>query len=184
VTVLRAESTAASAVLTLSVGVAVVGHALAGGPVAASVLPQLLALAAACWLLGSHLTGRRDWAVVVLAAIQLVVHFSLDSAHPPMAGHEMEMHSGIAGSLTMATAHLVVLLVGVGLIDRTHQWVLRVRRILARLVPVLLAPVIAIPVAERGLTAVRATPAYGQRFLTSNVSRRGPPAGRVLTVPS
>jgi hypothetical protein len=188
---LHAESTATSGVLALSVGVAVVGHALAGGAVAPGVLPQLLALAAACWLLGPHLAGRRDWAVVALAAIQLFAHFALDSAHPavPMASdHAMTghgtatmAHGGIAGSLTMATAHLVVLLVGVGLIDRTHQWVLRVRRIVARLVPVLPVPVVALPVAGRALGVTRAAPRPRQRWSTSNVSRRGPPGVRDLS---
>jgi hypothetical protein len=190
---LHAESTVTSGVLALSVGVAVVGHALAGGAVATGVLPQLLALAAACWLLGSHLAGRRDWAVVVLAAIQLFAHFALDSAHPAvpmasdhaMAGHGTATtmaHGGIAGSLTMATAHLVVLLVGVGLIDRTHQWVLRVRRIVARLVPALPMPVVALPVAGRALGVTRAAPRPRQRWSTSNVSRRGPPGVRDLSV--
>ncbi|MGC4940739.1 hypothetical protein [Kribbella sp. DT2] len=176
---MHAESTATSAVLTLSVGVAVIGHALAGGVVAAAVLPQLLALAAACWLLGDHLAGRQELAVVVLAAIQLVVHFSLDSAH-----HMASMHGGAAGSLTMATAHLVVLLVGVGLIDRTHQWLSRVRRIVARLVPALPAPIVAIPTSHSAPRAVESTPSYEQHRRTSSMSRRGPPPGRVLPVPS
>ncbi|MEV6282055.1 hypothetical protein [Kribbella sp. NPDC051770] len=164
--------------LTLSVGVAVLGHAIAGGEVMVTALPQLLALAAACWLLGDHLAGRQELAIVVLAAIQLVVHFSLDSAHHMM-------HSGgAAGSLTMATAHLVVLLVGVGLIDRTHQWVTRVRRIVARLVPALPATVVSIPGLKRAPGVVRAAPAYGQHWLTSSVSRRGPPRGRAVPVPS
>ncbi|GAB2596952.1 hypothetical protein [Kribbella endophytica] len=176
---MHAERTATSAVLTLSVGVAVIGHALAGGAVAGSVLPQLLALAVACWLLGDHLAERQELAVVVLAAIQLVVHFSLDSAH-----HMASMHGGAAGSLTMATAHLVVLLVGIGLVDRTHQWVSRVRRIVARLVPALPAPIVAIAASHNALRATPATPSYGHSRLTSNVSRRGPPAGRTLPVPS
>ncbi|GAB3811947.1 hypothetical protein [Kribbella italica] len=176
---MHAERTATSAVLTLSVGVAVIGHALAGGAVTGTVLPQLLALAAACWLLGDHLAERQEAAVVVLAAIQLVVHFSLDSAH-----HMASMHGGAAGSLTMATAHLVVLLVGIGLVDRAHQWISRVRRIVARLVPALPAPIVALPVSHRAPRAETAGPSYWQRQDTANVSRRGPPAGQVLPVPS
>jgi len=50
--VLRAETSATSAVLTLSVAVAVAGHVLvSGGSVPLAVVPQLLALAGACWLL-------------------------------------------------------------------------------------------------------------------------------------
>jgi hypothetical protein len=173
----HAERTATSAVLTLSVAVAVIGHALAGGPVAVAVLPQLLALAAACWLLGDHLAERQEVAVVVLAAIQLIVHFSLDSAHHMM-------HGGPAGSLTMATAHLIVLLVGIGLVDRAHQWVSRVRRIVARLVPALPAPIVAIPVSPSVPRAPELTPSYWQHRYTSSVSRRGPPAGRAVPVPS
>lgn len=173
-----AERTATSAVLTLSVGVAVVGHALAGGAVPVAVLPQLLALAAACWLLGDHLADRQELAVVVLAAIQLFVHFSLDSAH-----HMASMHGGAAGSLTMATAHLVVLLVGIGLVDRTHQWVQRVRRIVARLLPALPTPVVALLV-QTEPRATSSTPAYQQHLRTETMSRRGPPPGRALTAPS
>jgi hypothetical protein len=175
---LQAERTATSAVLTLSVGVAVIGHALAGGAVAVAVLPQLLALAAACWLLGDHLAERQELAVVVLAAIQLVVHFSLDSAH-----HMASMHGGAAGSLTMATAHLVVLLVGIGLVDRTHQWISRVRRIVARLVPALPAPIVAITTSNAP-RAIRTAPSYRQHLLTASMSRRGPPRGWAVPLPS
>ncbi|ADB34757.1 hypothetical protein Kfla_5752 [Kribbella flavida DSM 17836] len=199
---MRAETTATSAVLTLSVAVAVAGHALAGGAVALGVLPQLLALAAACWLVGEHLADRRDWAVVALAGIQLVVHFSLEAVHsaavdstaanPTAAhsGHPAHAHglpmpaatsSGLAGSLTMATTHLVALLAGVVLIDRTRQWATRVLRILARLVPQLPAEAIAVPAVGRGPRTVRSTPGLVQRRLTSNVSRRGPPGVRTLT---
>ena len=117
--------------------------------------------------------------MVVLAAIQLVVHFSLDSAH-----HMASMHGGAAGSLTMATAHLIVLLVGIGLVDHTHQWISRVRRIVARLVPALPAPMVAIMVGRGGPRAVRSTPSYRQHRSTSSMSRRGPPAGRAHPVPS
>ena len=176
---MQAERTATSAVLTLSVGVAVIGHALAGGAVAGTVLPQLLALAAACWLLGDHLAERQELAVVVLAAIQLIVHFSLDSTH-----HMASMHGGAAGSLTMATAHLVVLLVGIGLVDRTHQWVSRVRRIVTRLVPALPAPIVIIALSHSAPRAITTTPSYRQDRSTPSMSRRGPPAGRAVPVPS
>ena len=202
-----AETSATSAVVTLSVAVAVVGHVLVGGSVSLSVVPQLLALAAVCWLLGEFLAGRRWVSVVVLAGIQLFVHVTLDAAHPAppalmgnssvhgmhdMAGMTMPqatdaaapMHSGITAALTMTAAHLLVLLAGVVLIGRTHQWVQRVLRILARLVPQLPAEVVAVPGVRAALPGVPERPQLTQRWLTSNVSRRGPPAYRVLTAPS
>jgi hypothetical protein len=210
VTGLRAETSATSAVVTLSVAVAVVGHVLVGGSVSVAVVPQLLALAAVCWLLGEFLAGRRWVSVVVLAGIQLFVHVTLDAAHPAppalmgnssmhemhdmhdMAGMTMPqatdaaapMHSGITDVLTMTAAHLLVLLAGVVLIGRTHQWVQRVLRILARLVPQLPAEVVAVPGVRAALPGVPERPQLTQRWLTSNVSRRGPPAYRVLTAPS
>jgi hypothetical protein len=203
---LRAETSATSAVVTLSVAVAVVGHVLVGGAVAPGVVPELVALAAACWLLGEYLAGRRLLSVAVLAGVQLSVHLALDSMHQPAApiatdhshAHDMAMpmpmpmateqgtpmHEGLTGALTMTAAHLFVLLLGVVLIDRTHQWAQRVLRILARLVPQLPAAVIAVPSVARALSAVPERPHLTQRWLTSNVSRRGPPAVRVLTASS
>ena len=183
--------------MTLSVAVAVVGHVLvSGGSVPLAVVPQLLALAGACWLLGEFLAGRRSLAVAVLAGVQLVVHLALSSAHqePIAPVHEMPMdmampmdmpmpgateHTTFTGALAMAAAHLLVLLAGVVLIGRTHSWVARVLRILARLVPELPAGLIVVPAMRRLLIAVQ-EPRPTQRWLNSNGSRRGPPAGQVL----
>lgn len=88
---MHAESSATPVVAALSVVVAVAGHALAGGTVALQLVSPLLALTAVCWLLGEYLAGERALAVVVLAAIQLFVHITLDAAHEPMA---MPTHHG------------------------------------------------------------------------------------------
>jgi hypothetical protein len=209
--VVRAETSATSAVVMLSVAVAVVGHVLAGGSASLAVAPQLVALAAAGWLLGEFLAGRRWLSLLVLGAIQLVVHVSLDatehpapvasvapmpmdhsSMHEHMPGMTMPaatetaaapMHSGLTDALTMSAAHLVVLLAGVVLIGSTHRWAQRVLRILARLVPQLPAAVIPLPAVRAALPGVPERPRVTQRWLTSNVSRRGPPQYRVLTVP-
>jgi hypothetical protein len=197
---LRAETSAPSAVVTLSVAVAVAGHVLvSGGSVPLAVVPQLLALAGACWLLGEFLAGRRAPSIAVLAGVQLVVHLNLDSAHrAPAAAMEMPaghspmhdmpmpmppateppMHMGFSGALTMAAAHLLVLLAGVVLIGRAHDWAARVLRILARLVPEFPAGLIVVPAVGRMLSAVPELPHRTRRWLTSNVSRRGPPAVR------
>ena len=116
---MRAETSATSAVVTLSVAVAVIGHVLAGGSASLAVVPQLLALAAVCWLLGEFVAGHRWLAVVVLAGVQLLVHVTLDAtAHPadqatgqpaaPMpvghsSMHDMAGHDHMAG-MTMPTA--------------------------------------------------------------------------------
>ena len=196
----RAESMTTSVVVALSVAVAVVGHALAGGAVALGVVPQLVALAGACWLLGEHLAGRRWLSVGVLAGVQVFVHFTLSDAMPhpapalmvmhdhahhmampmPVETPEPAMHEGITGALTMPAAHLVALLAGVALIDRTHRWAQRVLRILARLVPQLPAPVSPIPAIGRELPAIPANPHPVQRWLTGHVQRRGPPGVRVI----
>jgi hypothetical protein len=198
VTGLRAETSATSAVVTLSVAVAVAGHVLtSGGSVPLAVVPQLLALAGACWLLGEFLAGRRGLSIAVLAGVQLVVHLTVDSAHgAPAAAMEMPagdsqmhdmampattgppMHMVFSGALTMGAAHLLVLLAGVVLIGRAHDWAARVLRILARLVPELPAALIVVPAVARVLSAVPELPHRTRRWLTSNVSRRGPPAVR------
>jgi hypothetical protein len=204
---MRAETSATSAVVTLSVAVAVVGHVLAGGSASLAVVPQLLALAAAGWLLGEFLAGHTWLSVAVLAGIQLVVHVSLNATVSPqpvahssvhdMTGHDhmagmtmppatnvTPMHNGITDAVTMTVAHLAVLLAGVVLIGSTHRWAQRVLRILARLVPQLPAAVIPLPAVRLALPDVPEQPWRTQRWLTSNVSRRGPPQYRVLTVPS
>lgn len=201
---LRAETSATSAVVTLSVAVAVIGHVLAGGgQVPFAVVPQLIALAAVCWLLGAYLAGRRWLSVAVLAGVQLAVHLTLDSTHrePPVvmpAGHHhhahdmpmpaelpgQAMHEGFTGAVTMAAAHLLVILAGVVLLDRTHQWAARVLRILARLVPELPAGLIAVPAVGRPLNGVPELPRVVRRWSSSNVSRRGPPGVRVLPASS
>jgi hypothetical protein len=199
VTGLRADTSATSAVVTLSVAVAVAGHVLiSGGSVPPAVVPQLIALAGACWLLGEFLSGRRGMSIAVLAGVQLFVHLTLNSAHKipaaamnmpaghsamhdmpmPMPAATEPMQMGITGTLTMAAAHLLVLLAGVALIGRAHDWAARVLRILARLVPELPAGLIVVPAVGRVLSAGPELPHRAQQWLTSNVSRRGPPAVR------
>src|ERR1700742_769835 len=103
------RSSATSVVAALSVVVAVVGHALVGGgSVPLAVVPALVALAGVCWLLGEYLAGERLLTALVLAAVQLLVHVTLDSAHPPM-DHDMAMQPGIGASLLMTATHLSAL---------------------------------------------------------------------------
>lgn len=172
-----AESRTPSVIAALSVVVAVAGHVLAGGgPVAARVVAPLLALTGVCWLLGEYLAGERLLSGLVLAAVQLFVHVTLDAAHP---GHAT-MHRGLSGSLFMTGAHLAVLLVGVLAISQAHRWIHRVARIFARLLPQL--PVL-IPVLRcAAVPAVPSPPRLLQRWLTANVSRRGPPVTGVIPV--
>jgi len=209
----RDETSATSGVVMLSVAVAAVGHVLVSdGSVPLAVVPRLLALAVACWLLGEYLAGRRWLSVAVLAGIQLIVHVSLDAAHPQAArmtmpaghihSHDLSgmtmstpmpmpmpeatsppaMHNGLTDMVTMTAAHLAVLLAGVVLIGRAHRWASRVLRVLARLVPQLPPAVVpVVPIPARGLTGVPEVPRLGQRWLSSNVSRRGPPAVLLLT---
>lgn len=175
-----AESSTTSAVAALSVVVAMVGHVLAGGgAVPLGVVPPLLALMGVCWLLGEYLAGERLLTALVLSGVQLFVHVTLDAAH---TGHE-GMHRGLNGSLFMTATHLAALLAGVLLVSQAHRWVHRVLRIFARLLPQL--PVL-IPVRRYAavLLVLRAKPRPLQRWLTSNVSRRGPPVTRVIPVPS
>jgi hypothetical protein len=207
VTGLRAETSATSAVVTLSVAVAMGGHWLvAGGSVPLAVLPQLAALAGACWLLGELLAGRRLASVAVLAAVQLFVHLALDStlhdaqamempaghsdvhdsmATPmPMPATDAAGHGGITDALTMTASHLLALLTAVALLGRAHQWTRRIRRILARLVPELPAGLVPVPAVGRLVAVVPGRVPVGQRWLPSNVSRRGPPSIAVLTASS
>jgi len=175
-----AESRATSVVAALSVVIAVVGHVLAGGgPVPTWVVAPLLALTGVCWLLGEYLAGERVLSGLVLAGVQLFVHVTLDAAH---TGHE-GMHRGINGSLVMTVAHLAVLLAGVLAVSQAHRWVCRVLRTFARLLPVL--PVL-VPVRRSAavLLLEPSEPRLLQRWLTANVSRRGPPPPRVIPVPS
>lgn len=180
---MRAETNATSAVVTLSVAVAVAGHVLvSGGAIPLAVVPQLLALAGACWLLGEFL--NEELAVVALAAIQLIVHFTLNSSHQAH-GHDMSMpmatepmHMTVSGTLAMSVAHLVALLAGVGMIGHAHSWAQRVLRILTRLIPELPRVLIVVPAIRRMLTVVP-EPQLAQRWLNSNGSRRGPPYGPV-----
>lgn len=202
---MRAETSTTSAVATLSVAVAVSGHVLVGGSASLAVVPQLLAIAAVSWLVGEFVAGRRLLSIALLAGIQLVVHLSLDSSHPTpaapmptshssmhdMAAHDhthgMPMpqatetvHTGLTDAITMTAAHLLVLLASVALIGGTHRWVQRVLRILARLVSQLPAPAVAIPTMGTAPAAVPERPHLTERWLTSNVSRRGPPQYRAL----
>ncbi|WP_157631024.1 hypothetical protein [Kribbella catacumbae] len=206
---MRAETSTTSAVATLSVAVAVAGHVLVGGSASLAVVPQLLAIAAVCWLVGEFVAGHRLLSVVLFAGVQLVVHLTLDSSHPTpaapmpaghssmhdMAGHHhtsgmtmpqatdtatAPIHTGLTDALAMTAAHLLVLLASVALIGGTHRWVQRVLRILARLVPQLPAPAVAIPTMGAAPAAVPGRPHPTEVWLTSNVSRRGPPQYRAL----
>lgn len=172
------ESSGTSVVAALSVVVAVAGHVLAGGVFPLSAVSPLLALTAVCWLLGEYLAGERLLMVLVLGAIQLFVHVTLDAAHPAM--HDgMAMQRGIGGSLFMAAAHLSVLLAGVLAISRAHRWITRVLQILASLLPRL--PVLSPVRSSGGVHAVvPQAPRLVRRWLSSNVSRRGPPVVRVI----
>ncbi|MEU4395427.1 hypothetical protein [Kribbella sp. NPDC023855] len=284
---MRAETSATSAITALSVAVAALGHALAGGSVSLTALPQLVVLAAVGWSLGEHLSGRRHLTLGFLATLQLTTHLTLDANHPtaptatdpavtshaaglgPTAdaatathhaavGHAVQaadhatlghvvqaadhaatadhttlahaatadhsalahaaaadhsavghgavdgvagmdaasasvsgvgeagvgsmggMHDGVFGAVGMSVAHLVVLLAGVLLVGSTHRWVQRVLGILARLAPQLPVPAVAIPGVRAALLGVPEQPRLTQRWLTSGVSRRGPPQYRVL----
>ncbi|WBQ06735.1 hypothetical protein [Kribbella sp. CA-293567] len=206
---MRAETSATAAVATLSVAVAVAGHVLAGGAASASAVPQLLALAVIAWILGEHLTGRRWLSLAVLSTLQLTTHLTLDTSAPaeaapaPMqhsAGHDhadmadlaaathsssaAATHGSLADTITMSLAHLILLLAGVVLVGSTHRWVQRVLRILARLVPQLPAAAAAVPGVRAALPGVPERPRLTQRWLTSSVSRRGPPWCGVLPTPS
>jgi hypothetical protein len=191
----------------LSVAVAMGGHWLvAGGSVPLAVLPQLAALAGACWLLGEFLAGRRLVSVAVLAAVQLFVHLALGSsghnaqamempagrsdmhdsmAMPmPMPADEPAGNGGITDALSMTASHLLALLSAVALLGRAHKWMQRIRRILARLVPELPAGLVPVPAVGRLLAVVPGRAPVAQRWLPSNVSRRGPPPIAVLTASS
>jgi hypothetical protein len=78
VTGLRAETSTTPAIATLSVAVAAVGHALAGGTVTLAALPQLVALGALAWSVGEHLFGRRWLSAGLLAILQLTTHLALE----------------------------------------------------------------------------------------------------------
>ncbi|MGW7682060.1 hypothetical protein ACWGID_15050 [Kribbella sp. NPDC054772] len=169
------EGRATPVVAALSVAVAVLGHVLVGGGgVPLVVVPPLAALAAACWLLGEHLADERLLTALVLAVVQLFVHVTLDAA-----SMHHGMSPGIGGSLLMTATHLGVLLAAVLAISRAHRWILRVRKVFARLLPELpvLRPVLHLAPAVHGFLSPW-TPA-GSR-LGSSVSGRGPPGVRVL----
>ncbi|MER7247969.1 hypothetical protein [Kribbella sp. NPDC000426] len=174
------ESRTTSVVAALSVAVAVVGHVLVGGGgVPLGVVPPLAALAGACWLLGEYLAGERLLTALVLAAVQLFVHVTLDSAtmHDGMAMSDMS--PGVGGSLMMSATHLSVLLAGVLAVGQAQRWITRVVRIFARLLPRLpvLHPVPGLP---RRFVVVSSPLPLAASWLASNVSRRGPPGVRVI----
>jgi hypothetical protein len=197
--------------VTLSVAVAMGGHWLvAGGSVPLAVLPPLAALAGACWLLGESLAGRRLVSIAVLAAVQLFVHLALDSTRHdaqamempaghshmddsmsmpmpmpmPMSATDPAGQGGVTDALVMTVSHLLALLTAVALLGRAHQWMQRIRRILARLVPELPAGLVPVPTVGRLLAVVPGRVPVAQRWLPSNVSRRGPPLIAVLTASS
>jgi hypothetical protein len=225
VTRVRPETSASSAVAALSVAVAMAGHVLAGGSMPVAMVPQLITLAAACWLLGEYLAGRRWLSLGVLAAVQLIVHLTLTAEHDPTTGplsasstiglpaagssspgghlHDptaMSMpmsepmtspmdplgaatgaslqpsaHGAMTDAVTMTAAHLASLLLALALLGRLHHWVRRLRRLLARLVPDLPAAVTQVPYADRPRIGVPVLVPMGERWIPSDVSRRGPP---------
>ncbi|MET7277258.1 hypothetical protein ABZS29_03420 [Kribbella sp. NPDC005582] len=166
---MRAQAGTTSAVAALSVVVAVAGHVLAGGgPVPAVVVAPLLALTGVCWLLGEYLADEPVLVAVVLGAVQLLVHVTLDSAH-----HSMAMPMAMGGSVVMTLTHLTALGVGVLAVARAQEWGRRVIGILARLWPVL--PVVTV-VRPQSAVLVAVWPTQPvRRWVGSNVSRRGPP---------
>jgi hypothetical protein len=174
------ESRTTSVVAALSVAVAVVGHALVGGGgVPLGVVPPLAALAGVCWLLGEYLAGERLLTALVLAAVQLLVHVTLDSASMHDGHDGMAMSPGIGGSLMMSATHLSVLLVGVLAVGQAQRWVSRVVRIFARFLPRL--PVLyPVPGRTRRFVVVSSPVRLAASWLESNVSRRGPPGVRVI----
>ena len=171
------ESRTTSVVAALSVAVAVVGHVLVGGGgVPLGVVAPLAALAGVCWLLGEYLAGERLLTALVLAAVQLFVHVTLDSAsmHDGMA-----MPPGVGSSLMMTGTHLSVLLAGVLAVSRARHWITRVVRIVARFLPQL--PVLhPVPGPARRFVVVSAPVRLAASWRESNVSRRGPPGVRVI----
>ncbi|RZU19072.1 hypothetical protein EV645_1278 [Kribbella rubisoli] len=171
------ESRTTSVVAALSVAVAVVGHVLVGGGgVPLGVVPPLAALAGVCWLLGEYLAGERLLTALVLAAVQLFVHVTLDSAsmHDGMA-----MSPGVGSSLMMTATHLSVLMAGVLAVSQAHRWITRVVRIFARFLPRL--PVLhPVPGRARRFVVVSSPVRLAASWLESNVSRRGPPGVRVI----
>ncbi|MFI5697553.1 hypothetical protein ACIA58_37190 [Kribbella sp. NPDC051586] len=177
------ESRTTSVVAALSVAVAVVGHVLVGGgSVPLGVVPPLAALAGVCWLLGEYLAGERLLTALVLAAVQLFVHVTLDSAsmHEGHDGHDgMAMSPGVGSSLVMTATHLSVLLAGVLAVSQAQRWVSRVVRIFARLLPQL--PVLRpVRLYTRTLVVVSSPVPLRAAWRESNVSRRGPPGVRVI----
>jgi hypothetical protein len=166
------ESRTTSVVAALSVAVAVVGHVLVGGgglPLA--VVPPLAALAGVCWLLGEYLAGERLLIVLVLAGVQLFVHVTLDSA-------TMHHAMSITDNLTMSAAHLGALLSCVLAAGRAHRWILRVRRVFARLLPAL--PVLRAPMPVATTPGIVTCWVPSGSRLGSSVSGRGPPGVRVI----
>jgi hypothetical protein len=152
------------------------------------------------------MSGRRWLSVGVLAAIQLTTHLALEAGHRTvapavaapmdhaamshssmhdMAGMSMPepipaTHNGLTDALTMSASHLLVLLLGVALVTQAHRWVHRVAGILGRLVLRLPAVPVALPGVRAALLGLPEMPRLTQRWLTSSVSRRGPPECGVL----
>ncbi|MFI6678121.1 hypothetical protein [Kribbella sp. NPDC050470] len=174
-----AESSTTSVVAALSVVVAMAGHVLAGGgSVPLGVVPPLLALMGVCWLLGEYLAGERVLTALVLTGVQLFVHVTLDASHAGHAG----MHRGISGSLFMTATHLAALMAGVLAVSQAHRWAHRVVRIFARLLPRLPA-LVTVRRSAAVATVVLTAPRLLRRWLTANVSRRGPPVTQDLPLP-
>jgi hypothetical protein len=183
----RAGLTAAVAVLSLLAGVG--GHGYVDGhPVDVSAIPQLALLAAFGALLGWQRVGPAAQ-LAGLAAIQLGVHVALmgeQPAAPPAAVHMHHHHhhgsmpvatdtAGAGTGFPMMLVHLAGTLGAVVVLHRAGRWWLRLRTLVARILPVLPSaapsPLVARPAAGAAAAAVPCP----ERWLPGGVLRRGPP---------
>ena len=181
----RAGLTAAVAVLSLFAGVA--GHGYVDGhPLDVSAIPQLALLAAFGALLGWQRVGPAGQ-LAGLAAIQLGVHLALmgeQPAAPPAAVHMHHHHgsmpvatdtAGAGTGFPMMLVHLAGTLGAVVLLHRAGRWWLRLRTLVARILPVLPSAVPPSLVARPAVGVAGAAVPCPERWLPAGVLRRGPP---------
>jgi hypothetical protein len=95
----------------------------------------------------------------------------------PLATHQPDPAEGLA----MPVAHLAALLVAGLLLARAGRWAGRIRQLLDRLVPGVPAVFVAVPIPARLLADVPQRAPSARRRLSSNISRRGPPAAAAIT---
>lgn len=185
----RAGLTAAVAVLSLLAGVG--GHGYVDGhPLDVSAIPQLALLAAFGALLGWQRVGPAAQ-LAGLAAIQLGVHLALmgeQPTAPPAAVHLHHHHgsmpvatdtagAGATGGtgFPMILVHLAGTLGAVVLLHRAGRWWLRLRTLVARILPVLPSAVPPPLVARPAAGVAGAAIPCPERWLPGGVLRRGPP---------